>query len=230
MLIAAADIAKPYDLVNSWYGAARLRLWMREYRDAETLAARALDLCQKHEFPQQLGHVECALGCARVGINCTNEGIALIRQGIHSLREAHAPVEVSQFMTILAAALGAIGATNEALDTIEQALAATPDVLAYKPERFRVHGELLLSQGSLDKAETDFREAITLSQNMRAKSFELRATTSLARLLRDTNRRDEARAMLADIYNWFTEGFDTGDLKDAKALLDELGGTGASAR
>ena len=65
---------------------------------------------------------------------------------------------------------------------------------------------------------------------MRAKSFELRVTTSLARLLSDTNRRDEARAMLAEIYNWFTEGFDTADLKDAKALVDELGGTGASAR
>ncbi|MBV8137501.1 MAG: hypothetical protein JO121_18010 [Deltaproteobacteria bacterium] len=57
---------------------------------------------------------------------------------------------------------------------------------------------------------------------MKAKAFELRATTSLARLLRDTNRSDEARAMLADIYNWFTEGFDNADLKDAKALLDEL--------
>ena len=57
---------------------------------------------------------------------------------------------------------------------------------------------------------------------MGAKSFELRATTGLARLLRDTNRRDEARALLADIYNWFTEGFDTADLKDAKALLDQL--------
>jgi predicted ATPase len=57
---------------------------------------------------------------------------------------------------------------------------------------------------------------------MSAKSWELRTTTSLARLLRDTGRRDEARAMLAEIYNWFTEGFDTADLKDARALLDEL--------
>ena len=71
-------------------------------------------------------------------------------------------------------------------------------------------------------AEADFREAITLSQKMSAKLLELRASTSLARLLRDTNRREEARNMLAEIYNWFTEGFDTADLKDAKALLDEL--------
>jgi predicted ATPase len=66
------------------------------------------------------------------------------------------------------------------------------------------------------------RRAIAIAAEQRGKWFELRDTTSLARLLRDTNRRDEARAMLADIYNWFTEGFDTADLKDAKALLEEL--------
>jgi class 3 adenylate cyclase len=220
MLIATADIAKPHDLVNSWCGSARLRLRMREYREAETLAARALDLCHKHEFPQQLGLVECILGCARVGINCTNEGIALIRQGIQSQREAHVLGEVPDFMTNLAVALGAIGATNEALDTIEQA--ATPDVIVYKSERLRVHGELLLSQGSLDQAENDFRESIVIARQMGAKAWELRTSMSLARLLTSQGRRDEARAMLAEIYNWFTEGFDTADLKEAKALLDEL--------
>ena len=71
--------------------------------------------------------------------------------------------------------------------------------------------------------ETCFRRAIKVAQAQCAKALELRATTSLARLLRDADRRDEARAMLAEIYNWFTEGFDTNDLKDAKVLLDELG-------
>jgi len=72
------------------------------------------------------------------------------------------------------------------------------------------------------EAEACFRNAIEVASDQSAKWWELRSTTSLARLLRDTNRRDEARAMLADVYNWFTEGFDTADLKDAKALLDEL--------
>jgi len=81
---------------------------------------------------------------------------------------------------------------------------------------------LRLKQGERSLAEADFREAIALAQKMSAKAWELRATMSLARLLRDTNRHDEARAMLGDIYNWFTEVFDTADLKDAKALLDEL--------
>ena len=72
------------------------------------------------------------------------------------------------------------------------------------------------------EAETCFRKAIDIARGQSAKWWELRATVSLARLLRDAGRRDEARAMLAEVYNWFTEGFDTADLKDAKALFDEL--------
>jgi predicted ATPase len=85
-------------------------------------------------------------------------------------------------------------------------------------------GELLLAQDASNaaQAEESFRTAIDISRKQKAKSWELRATTSLARLLAKTDRRDEARAMLAEIYGWFTEGFDTADLKDAKALLDEL--------
>ena len=88
----------------------------------------------------------------------------------------------------------------------------------------RLKGDLLLAQNysNAKQAEQSFRDAIEVARRQKAKSWELRATTSLARLLRDTNRRDEARAMLAEIYNWFTEGFDTADLKDAKPLLEEL--------
>jgi len=93
-------------------------------------------------------------------------------------------------------------------------------------EIHRIKGELLLRQGerAWQDAEVAFREAIAIARSQSAKSWELRATTSLARLLAQQGNRDEARAMLADIYVWFTEGFDTADLKDAKALLDEMGG------
>jgi predicted ATPase len=72
------------------------------------------------------------------------------------------------------------------------------------------------------QAERDFREAVELAHRIGAKSLELRASTSLARLLASQGRRDEAHSMLAEIYNWFTEGFDTADLKEAKVLFDEL--------
>ena len=80
-----------------------------------------------------------------------------------------------------------------------------------------------LRQGNSGKAEADFREAISLAQKMNAKAWELRATVSLARLLRQQGKVEEARQLLSEIYNWFTEGFETADLKDARALLDELG-------
>jgi predicted ATPase len=112
----------------------------------------------------------------------------------------------------------------DALEMIEQALQGHRDALVYRPETLRLRGELRLKQGQTDPAEADFREAIALAQKISAKGLELRATISLVWLLRDTNRRDEARAGLAEIYGWFTEGFDTTDLKDAKALLDELSG------
>jgi tetratricopeptide (TPR) repeat protein len=119
------------------------------------------------------------------------------------------------------------GAIEEALVTVEQALQNYPDELLYLPETLRLRGELRLRSGSggarhYESAERDFRQAIELARGMRAKSIELRATMSLARLIASQGRRDEARMMLADIYNWFTEGFDTADLKDAKALLDQL--------
>jgi tetratricopeptide (TPR) repeat protein len=125
-------------------------------------------------------------------------------------------------LTELARAQALDGKIADALETIEEAFAANPEETYWRPETYRVRGELRLRQGDLQPAEADFREAISLSKKLGAKTLELRAATSLARLLRDTNRTDEARARLAEIYNWFTDGFDLLDLKDAKSLLDEL--------
>jgi predicted ATPase len=96
----------------------------------------------------------------------------------------------------------------------------------YEAETHRLKGELLLKQDDSNAAEaqSSFERAIEIARGQSAKSWELRATMSLARLLAKQGRRDEARAMLGAIYNWFTEGFDTADLKDSKALLDELAG------
>jgi len=125
-------------------------------------------------------------------------------------------------MTYLAAAQQRDGAVVDALETLEQALQVNPDELVFRPEIFRVRGELRLKQGQTELAATDFREAIALARSMGARAWELRVTMSLARLLVKQGRCGEARTSLAEIYGWFTEGFDTADLKDAKGLLSEL--------
>jgi tetratricopeptide (TPR) repeat protein len=88
---------------------------------------------------------------------------------------------------------------------------------------YRVRGKLFFKAGSDDEAESNFRKSIEFAAGRSAKSEELRSAVGLARLLKQQSRRAEARPMLAEIYNWFAEGFDTADLKDAKNLLDELG-------
>jgi predicted ATPase len=126
----------------------------------------------------------------------------------------------------LAIGLGRIGRPQEGLEVVEErfAFVAKTGFQLDIPWLHHVKGELLLAQNPSDgaKAEQCFRTAIEIARRQGARIEELRATTSLARLLREQGKRDEARTMLAEIYGWFTEGFDTADLKDAKALLDEL--------
>ena len=101
----------------------------------------------------------------------------------------------------------------------QKALDVTPEVLVYRPEALRVRGELRLAKRQAELAEADFRDSIKLAKSMGAKAYELRTAMSWARLLASQGRGEEAHVMLAEIYNWFTEGFDTPDLKEAKALL-----------
>jgi predicted ATPase len=165
------------------------------------------------------------LGWAQAQLGNPDHGIALIRRTLSGFVETGSRVNIPDILTRLAEAQVLDGAINEALNTIEDALQANPEELVFQPNILTRRAELRFKLGQSELAEADFREAIALAQKMSAKSWELRAATSLAQLLLDTGRRDEARAMLAEIYNWFTEGFDTADLKDAKALLEELSGS-----
>jgi tetratricopeptide (TPR) repeat protein len=221
-MMARVDPDKPFYVATSSYYAAYLRVYMREHELAEALAAQALQLCEKHQFPQFAAYSRCVLGQARAQLGRSTEGIELIREGIGSLLEAGARAGIMRQSNYLAEALEREGDIVSALETVNRALEQNPEELLHRPETLRLRGELRLKQQQTEIAEADLREAIELARRMNAKSWELRATTSLARLLAKQGNRDEARAMLADIYNWFTEGFDTADLKDAKALLDEL--------
>ncbi len=120
-----------------------------------------------------------------------------------------------------------MGRTGEGLAMLNEALAHIERTgeKVEQAEMLRLKGELLLMRdgGAIAQAESSFRAALEVARAQEAKWWELRTTVSLARLLHESNRRDEARTMLAQIYGWFTEGFELRDLKEAKALLDELG-------
>jgi len=153
---------------------------------------------------------------------------------VDSMRAALAEIDAFKFylhrgynLSLIAETQALAGAIDDAIITVEQAVEANPDELYSRVLALQMRGELRLRSDAggatrVQLAEQDFREAIDLSRRMQARSLELRATMSLARLLASLGRLEEARANLADIYNWFTEGFDTADLKDAKALLDDL--------
>jgi class 3 adenylate cyclase len=168
---------------------------------------------------------EVFLGWTQMLAGDLEGGIAQIRHHLGELR-ATDPEVLKYFPYLMATALGQLRRFDEALRTIDEAFPFIErgGQRLCEAEVHRVKGELLLAQDASNAAhaEASFRTAIEISRKQKAKSWELRATTSLARLLNQQGKRDEARAMLAEIYGWFTEGFDTADLKDAKALLDEL--------
>jgi hypothetical protein len=150
-----------------------------------------------------------------------------IRKALAQFDEMNFYVGRAGFLGLLGQAQAITGALEDASATIEHALQTNTHEMIFRPNLFRMRGELTVqshceSADHLKRAEQDFRRAIELAQRCRAKSLELRASISLARLLLNTDRSNEARTMLAEIYNWFTEGFDTADLKEAKALLDQL--------
>jgi predicted ATPase len=130
------------------------------------------------------------------------------------------------FLALLAEVHGILGEPEAGLTALAEALTLrdTTGERAWEPELYRLKGELLLQLNSDNQAEAEtcFHQAITVARAQQAKSFELRATTSLARLWQQQGKRQEAHDLLVPVYGWFTEGFDTADLKDAKALLDTL--------
>ncbi|MFZ1886783.1 MAG: AAA family ATPase [Candidatus Binataceae bacterium] len=169
---------------------------------------------------------EIYLGWADAIAGDLDGGIARMKRHMIELKAVGSEYISDRYFSFISIALGRQRRFDEGLRTIDESFQFIERTgqRYYEAELHRIRGELLLAQdpANAKRAEESIRTAIEISRRQHAKSWELRATTSLARLLAKQRKRDEARAMLADIYNWFTEGFDTADLKDAKALLDEL--------
>ena len=154
------------------------------------------------------------------------EGIPLMQAAQDLAHAAGADIGRSTGLCQLAEAYIKAQRFDDALNALTEAFVAADkqDERYYDAEIYRLKGEVLLKneESDIPEAQGCFERAIQIAREQSAKSLELRATTSLARLLASQGSRDEARTMLAAIYDWFTEGFDTTDLKDAKALLHEL--------
>jgi class 3 adenylate cyclase/tetratricopeptide (TPR) repeat protein len=169
---------------------------------------------------------EIYLGWADVLDGDLERGISSMRTHMSQLKSAGSEYITDRCLTFVAAALGRAGRFEEALDSLADAVnfVGRTGQKYYQAELHRLKGELLLGRdkANASAAEQSFHMALDISRQQRAKSWELRASYSLARLLRDSSRRNEARVLLAEVYASFTEGFDTADLKDARSLLEQL--------
>jgi predicted ATPase/class 3 adenylate cyclase len=224
----AHALAHPHTLAFAEDALGRLHLWRREARAAQGATERLLALSTEHGFNFWLAVASILHGSAISEQGRNEEGIAQIQEGLVTLRRTGAENGRPQYLTLLAEACMKTGRLDDGLNALTEALAAAEENenRHYEAETHRIKGELLLRHGDANASEAQncFQRAIDIARKQSAKSWELRATTSLVRLLASQGNRDEARAMLAEIYDWFTEGFDTADLKDAKTLLDELSG------
>ena len=183
-------------------------------------------LSREQGFQQWLAWGPIYQGWALTAQGQGKEAITPLRQGLDAYWATGAELGRPQHLARLAEAYKQAGQVEEELRVMAEALTITHKNGEpwYDAELHRLKGVLLLQQSSNNaaEAETCFQQAMTIAQNQSAKSWELRAATSLAKLWQHQNKRKEAYELLAPVYGWFSEGFDTADLIDAKALLDEL--------
>jgi predicted ATPase len=198
-------------------------------RDVATVHARSnncVALASEHGLALWAARGRILQGWADAQRGEETPGIACIRDGLAAAEATGTRSGAPLHLTLLAEALALAGKIEEALAALDDALAkaAVSGVRGWDAEIHRFRGELTgrLPYPDPAKAEDSFRAALAIAREQGTRGYELRAATSLARLWREQGRRAEARELLAPVYGWFTEGFDTQDLKEAKALLDQL--------
>jgi len=225
-LALAQALAHPYSLTVARYWAARLYHHRRDVPAVQAQADAFLTLAMTHEFTAFVAHGTCWHGWALAMQGQGEAGMAQIHQGLATLRATGDTVSQPIHLILRAEAAGHVGQVEKGLRLLAEALVAFEasgrgDMLA---EAHRLQGDLLLRHRAPDAAQAEvcFQHALAIARRQQAKSWELRAALSLARLWQQQGKQAEARALLAPIYGWFTEGFDTADLQEAKALLEAL--------
>jgi DNA-binding SARP family transcriptional activator len=221
----AQELASPWLVCHALGFAAELHRLCQEVGPARELAEATLTLADEQGIPfwEEWGRGIRGWALARRGQ--PDEGLAQIKRGLDWYRANEVRILYVELLCMLADAARVTGRIGEGLAAVDDglALAKERNYLLYEPELFRLKGELLLQQaGNEAEAEACFRRGIESAQRQQARSWELRAAIGLARLWRRQGKVEAACRVLAQVYNWFTEGFDTADLREAKALLEAL--------
>jgi predicted ATPase len=207
--------------------ASYLHQFRREREAVGRWADELVPLAEDQAFPYWLAAGKLLRGWAITEGGDLESGLAMMRDGLAGWRATEAELYMPYNLALLAEAHATAGQPAEALGLVTEALGWSQRTGEhwFEAEQHRLKGEMLRlrSDGHEAEAEECLRQALDVARAQRATSWELRAAVSLARLWRDQGRRDEARALLAPVYGWFKEGFDTPDLKEAKALLGEMG-------
>jgi class 3 adenylate cyclase/predicted ATPase len=223
----AQQIAHPFSLAYALGFATMFHQFRREVRCTQERAEATIILTTEQGFPLWRARGAMLRSWALAHQGQAQDRSEQITQGLSSHRATGSELLLPYFLALLADAHGIRGEPEAGLTALAEALALvdTTGERVWEPALYRLKGELLLQQSSDNhlEAETCFHHALEVARTQQAKSFELRAATNLARLWQQHGKRQDAYDLLAPVYHWFTEGFDTADLQEAQALLDELG-------
>jgi predicted ATPase len=229
-LALARSLDQPFGVSYACHLAAALHRWRGEYRVVQELEEEALAHDAEHGFGLLLTAGVIQRGWLLAERGQRQEGLAQMQEGLAKHREIGAVVLVPAFMGVVAELHQALGRPAEALSTVREALAVAQQSGQHywESELYRLTGVLTLQataspgREAASTAESHFRRALEIARRQRTKWLELRAATNLTRLWADQGKVSEGRALLSGVYTWFTEGSDTADLREAKALLDTL--------
>jgi predicted ATPase len=226
MLTLAQELSHPFTLVFALNWAACVHRFRRQWPLLHKCAEDVIALSREHGFTQRVATGIILQGGALAEQGQRQEGIEQICQGLAAFRATGSEVGLPQYSSLLIEAYRAVGQVEEACRMLAEALMLVDKHREHfwEAELHRLKGHLSLQQTVSDAAQAEvcFRQALAIARQQQAKSLELRAATSLARLWQQQGKCAAAHQLLAEVYGWFTEGFDTADLQEARALLDAL--------
>jgi predicted ATPase len=226
----AQDLAHPFSLALAHCYTAMLHQFRREPRLVQQQAEAAMNLCTEQGFTYYLAWATLLRGwglMVQSADRANEDAMSQLRQGFADLLATGAGIREAYYRALLAEAAGSRGDSDTGQQLLAEALAAVQrtEERYWEAELYRLQGDLLgqaAERPQREGAEANFLRALAVARSQQSKSLELRAAMSLGRLWQEQEKRDDARTLLVPVYHWFTEGFDTADLQEAKALLEAL--------